>query len=126
MHKFYSGCIGAKLPQLHPTFCDTMDCSPRGSSVHGILQARILEWVTMPSSRGFVTQGQNPYLMTPALAGRFFTTSSIWETLIQGKVSHNSNQIISLEVKFSSCLLPGLLSITNGSQKIFQLNSPAW
>ena len=32
-------------------FCDPMDCSPPGSSVHGILQARILEWVAMPSSR---------------------------------------------------------------------------
>ena len=34
------------------TLCDSMDCSPPGSSVHGILQARILEWVAMPSSRG--------------------------------------------------------------------------
>jgi len=34
------------------TLCDPMDCSPRGSSVHGILQTRILEWVAMPSSRG--------------------------------------------------------------------------
>ena len=33
------------------TLCDPMDCSPPGSSVHGILQARILEWVAMPSSR---------------------------------------------------------------------------
>ena len=32
--------------------CDVMDCSPPGSSVHGILQARILEWVAIPSSRG--------------------------------------------------------------------------
>ena len=32
--------------------CDPMDCSPPGSSGHGILQARILEWVAMPSSRG--------------------------------------------------------------------------
>ena len=32
--------------------CDPMDCSLPGSSVHGILQARILEWVAMPSSRG--------------------------------------------------------------------------
>ena len=32
--------------------CDPTDCSPPGSSVHGILQARILEWVTLPSSRG--------------------------------------------------------------------------
>ena len=33
-------------------FCDPMDCSPPDSSVHGILQARILEWISMPSSRG--------------------------------------------------------------------------
>ena len=42
----------AKLLQLCQTLCDPMDCSPPGSPVHGILQARILEWVTMPSSRG--------------------------------------------------------------------------
>ena len=34
------------------TLCDPMDCSPPGSSVHGILQAKILEWGAMPSSRG--------------------------------------------------------------------------
>ena len=33
------------------TLCDPMDCSPPGPSVHGILQAKILEWVAMPSSR---------------------------------------------------------------------------
>ena len=38
--------------QLYPTFCDPVDCSLPGSSVHGISQARVLEWVTMPSSRG--------------------------------------------------------------------------
>ena len=32
--------------------CNSMDCSPPGSSIHGILQARILEWVALPSSRG--------------------------------------------------------------------------
>ena len=42
----------AKLLQLCPTLCSPMDCSPPGSSVHAILQARILEWVAMPSSRG--------------------------------------------------------------------------
>ena len=34
------------------TLCDLMDCSPPGSSVHGILQARILEWVAILFSRG--------------------------------------------------------------------------
>ena len=36
-----------KVTQLCPTLCDPMDCSPPGSSVHGILQARILEWVAV-------------------------------------------------------------------------------
>ena len=43
-------CMGAKLLQLYPTL-RPLDCSPPGSSVYGILQARILEWVAMPSSR---------------------------------------------------------------------------
>ena len=38
--------------QLSPTLWDPMDCSPPGSSVHGILQARILEWLVIPFSRG--------------------------------------------------------------------------
>ena len=39
------------------SLCDPLDCSPPGSSVHGILQARILEWVAIPFSRGiFPTQ----------------------------------------------------------------------
>ena len=42
----------AKSLQLCPALCNPINCSPPGSSVHGILQARILEWVAMPSSRG--------------------------------------------------------------------------
>ena len=48
---YTSMSICAKLLQLSPTLCDSMDYSPEGSSVHGILQARILEWVAMPSFR---------------------------------------------------------------------------
>ena len=44
--------IHGKLPQSCPTLCDPVDCSPPGSSVHGIFQARVLEWVAMPSSTG--------------------------------------------------------------------------
>ena len=40
------------VTQSYPTLCDSMDCSPSGSPVHGILQARILEWVAIPFSRG--------------------------------------------------------------------------
>ena len=54
-----------------------MDHSPPGSSVHGILQARILEWVAMPSSRDLSSPGTELVsLMSPALAGGFFTTES--------------------------------------------------
>ena len=48
------------VTQSCPTLCDLMDCSPPGTSAHGILQARILEWVAMPSSRGFSQPGIEP------------------------------------------------------------------
>ena len=54
-------------------FVTPMDCSLPGFSVRGILQARILEWVAVPFSRTFLTQGSNPHL----LHCRFFT---IWAT----------------------------------------------
>ena len=67
--------------QPRPTLCDPTDCSPPGCSVHGILQARTLEWVAMPSSRGssWPRIFWNLSLTSPALlAGRFFTTILIW------------------------------------------------
>ena len=50
-----------------------IDCGPPGSSVHGSLQARTLEWVAMPSSRGSSNPGIKP--TSPALSGEFFTMS---------------------------------------------------
>ena len=41
------------VAQSCPALCDPMDCSPPGSSVHGILQARILEWEDIPFFRGY-------------------------------------------------------------------------
>ena len=52
-----------------------MDYSLPSSSVHGILQVRILEWVAMTSSRGLPNPGiETMSLISPALAGRFFAT----------------------------------------------------
>ena len=67
--------------QSCPTLCNPMDCSPPGSSARGILQARILEWVAVPSSRGYsLDPGIGPTsVKSPTLAGRFFTTSATWE-----------------------------------------------
>ena len=50
MQNIVSRYTHAKLLQLCLTLCDPMDCSLSGSSVHGILQARILEWVAIPFS----------------------------------------------------------------------------
>ena len=78
-----SAHVCAKSLQLYPTLCDPMDCSLPGSSVHGILQARILEWVACPSSGDLPDPGiKPPLLVSPALAGRFFTTSATWEAHI--------------------------------------------
>ena len=75
-----SACARAKLFQSCPALCDSTDCSTAGSSVHGILQARILEWVALPFSRGSSQPWIEPTSLTsPVLAGGFFTTSTTWE-----------------------------------------------
>ena len=67
-------CVHARLLHSCPTLCDPMGCSPPFSSVCGILQARILEWVAISSSRG----SSEPWDRTcvscvSCIAGRFFT-----------------------------------------------------
>ena len=59
-----------------------MDCSPPGSSVHGIVWARILEWAAMSSSRGSSRPRDWPTsFVSPALSGEFFIASTTWEVL---------------------------------------------
>ena len=59
-----------------------MDCSPPGSSVQGILQARMMEWVAIPSSgRSSWPREWTNIFVSPTLAGTFFTTSATWEAL---------------------------------------------
>ena len=67
-------CVHAQLLQLCLTLCNPMDCSPPGSSVHGILQIRILEWVAMPSSMGSSRPKRTCISCDTCIAGRFFTT----------------------------------------------------
>ena len=63
--------VACLVAQSCTTLWDPRDCSPPGSSVHRISQARILEWVAMSFSRGLRDPGIQP--VSPALAGRFFT-----------------------------------------------------
>ena len=66
------GSLCAKSFQSCLTLCDPMDCSPPSSSVHGILQTRIPEWVAVPSSGGsFQPRDQT---QESSIAGRFFTS----------------------------------------------------
>ena len=69
-------CVLYSVAQLCPTLCDPMDCSPPGSSVHGILQARILEWIFVPFSRG--SSWCSDWTWISSLTGRFFTLWTTW------------------------------------------------
>ena len=74
-----AAAICCLVAQLCPTLCDPMDCSPPGSSIHGIFQARILEWIAMPFSRG----SSQPRVRT-------LTSYIIWETHRQLNRSFNN------------------------------------
>ena len=52
------------------TLCNHMDCSPPGSSVHGIVQARTLEWVALPSPEGPPDAGIEPHVYYVSCIGR--------------------------------------------------------
>ena len=88
--------VHAKSLQSCLTLCNPKDCSLPGSSVHGISQARILEWVAISSSRGILlTQRLNQSLSKPsASAGRIFTTSATWKAIV--KVTADSQICISI------------------------------
>ena len=98
--------------QSCPTLCDPMDCSPPGSSFHGIFQARVLEWAAISSSRGT----SQPWYQThfSCIAGRFFTTelpgksfeSQRGEQLIIVLIAHETNLPHSPSVR---CLFSVLL-----------------
>ena len=83
-HELVSQCLCVcSVAHSCPTLCDPMDCSPPGASVPGILQAWILEWVAMPSSRG----SSWPRIWTCAscvscIAGRFFTAQPPGKPLV--------------------------------------------
>ena len=77
--KYYLCCfrLGARSCLI---LCNLMDCSPPGTSHHGISQMRILEWVAISFSRDLPHPGiELSSLESPALASGFFTTSTTWE-----------------------------------------------
>ena len=76
--KYAFGNLGASVyeyTQLYPIHCNPTDCNPRGSWVHGIMQARIWEWVAISYSRGsYWPRDWTHISCMSCLAGRFFST----------------------------------------------------
>ena len=77
--RYFSRC--AQSLQSCLTLCDAMDCSMPGPSLHGFLQAGILEWVALPCSKG----SSRPRARTQVspIAGRFFTTQPLGSPLLK-------------------------------------------
>ena len=72
-------CVRAKSLQSCPTLCNPMDCSPQGSSFHGVLQIRILKWVGMPFLGGYSWPRDWTYVYLVSCTGRQVITSVTWE-----------------------------------------------
>ena len=70
---FCTARVRAKSLQQRPTLCSPLDCRPPGSSIHGLLQTRILEWVAVSFSRGPSGPGVEPASpCSPDIAGAVF------------------------------------------------------
>jgi len=73
-------CVCVLVMQSRPSLCNPMECSPPGSSVHGVLQAEILEWVAIPFSRGSSQPGY--WTRVSCIEGKLFTSWATRETHI--------------------------------------------
>ena len=92
----FCGCCCSLVNKSCPTLCYSVNYTPPGSSVHCISQARILEWVAISSSRDLPDPGIKT--VSPALAGRFFTTEPPGKSYIYMFFF----RVFSLEVIYSS------------------------
>ena len=92
--------------QSCPILCDPMDCNPPGSSVHGILQATILEWVAMPSSRGsFWPRNQTHTPSVPFIGRWALYHSATWEAP-NSLVGLVKEKIVCVSIAFNLCVSP--------------------
>ena len=88
VRNLYAGCVCLLLMshQLCPTLCDSMDCSLLCSSVHGFSRQEYWSGLPFPPPGDLPDPGIGPTsLMSPALSGGFFTTSTTWEAHMQVK-----------------------------------------
>ena len=79
-----------------PALCDPMDCNWPGSSVHELLQARILEWAAISSSKGSSPLRDLTTSLVSCFVGGFFTTSTTWEVPRSSKKAVEATPLHSL------------------------------
>ena len=105
---FLSQCLGhsSEVTQLCPTLWDPMDCSLPGSSIHGIFQARILEWVAISFSRR--SSPPRDWTWGSRIVGRRFT---VWAT--REVLGHSKCSINTCSVPFFLCPIPRRLHFSN-------------
>ena len=92
INKIRCVCVCLLVAQSCPTLCDPMNCSSPGTSVHGILQARTLELVAIPFSRG--SSQPRDRTQVSCIAGRFFTVLATREALYICVYIHPYNGIL--------------------------------
>ena len=99
--------VGAQSLQSCLILWDPMNCSPPGSSVHGILQARILEWVAIRSSRGSSWPRDWTHISwVSCIVGKLFTHWATWEASVQFSRSVVSNSLRPHESQHARPLCP--------------------
>ena len=86
-----SNCVHAQLLQMCPTLCDSVDCSLPGSSVHGILQERVLECIAIPFSRDLPEPGIEP--RSPALQADSLLFEYSFSLLLVDSVFENLSKV---------------------------------
>ena len=107
------------IVKLCLALCDPMDYSPPGSSVNGILQARILEWVTIPFSGG--SSWPRDWTHMFCIAGSFFTTEppekpqNMWHWRLQGLHMEKQEGVRSREPTLYICSQIGRINIVKMS-----------
>ena len=87
----YCKCVCVLVTQSCPTLCDPMNCSLPGFSVYGNLQARILEWIAIPFSRG--SSWPRDQTLVSWIADRFFTIWATGKSFIIARYPVNPNKL---------------------------------
>ena len=118
-------CCAASAAQSCLTLCDSTDCSPPGSSVHGVSQARIPEWVSMPFSKGSSHPGSEP---ESALSAALRANSLPTESSEKPRIVSNHERVLArilwhLHILLISSSSPSLLYHPLYGQVVQLLNS---